>query len=719
MNMDVANVSIPVNRTQNEAFAIQITATNQLNLSESDVVQVHLADIVVPVTPVITKIYIQGSDFIILIYWRNQTSENQRSCQLEYNTLTEPAWTLIGEKININNNLSIKKIRRAHSLRVRCREEIGHSYWSKWSELHLIPPSAPEDQPVVWRIVGPEHPNGTQEITILIKPDLDELQERRISGYEVFYLYNGIRSVLRWCSPFGIQCLALVPKNINSLFISANNPYGSSPESELPIQEKAESDLPAPRNLTAVSGLLTSIPVRWQRPNRSDESLQGFIVQWAPDSCDGKQKNISWQKILKEETTFTIIDQISPGNMVTISVYALYSSGVSRPSTTYGYSQEFEPKTGPKSKLEDSRYIRWTEIPPCDRRGFITVYKLYLKQESNGLQMIDEFPESTRDFVLDRFNPDELYSVCISASTKAGEGPADHCTLFQHDNSLHNYLGLLLGMSFGAIVLTAFVFTLSAIRKRVKTALALWLPKYLREEYPRVDNSSAVKSLQANTEDTEPPFYPLYSDPDITEIQELLQYQATGYQVTPAECTDGIEETVVADGISLNLPTNDDVPEFTVVGYRPQVGAANIQRFDSYCSPSHMLDIQTAALRCERRMVASDTQENTLLWDDGAEVDLNVFKEINLLVVDDIDPTEEFGFVQTADDHCTLKIKWKPQVVSRDQLMCTLPSGHQELYNSHSYFPQMFAKGNEPVCVGRCISHPNVDHRCVLPHEIS
>ncbi|XP_063795202.1 interleukin-23 receptor isoform X2 [Pseudophryne corroboree] len=648
---EAAAVTIPVNRTENGTYTIQITAANQLSHSESAVVLVQLADIVVPVTPVITKIDVLVSNFVISINWRNQTSENLRYCELEYSKLREPTWTLVGEKINKNNCLSIGKIQNAHSLRVRCREETGSSYWSKWSDPYVMPPSAPEDNPNVWRVLGPDYPDGSQEISILISPDPDELPQRRITGYKVFYLHRGIESVLRDCSPSGIQCVAVLPKGVKTVFISSYNRYGTSPASEIPVWENAESGT---QNLTVSSGLLTSMPVQWQHPCCSGDNLRSFILQWSPDSCDGKQKTISWQKVEKEETNFTIN----------------------------------EPKTGPKLE-KDARRIWWDEIPLCDRRGFITEYTLHL--ESNGLQTKSKLPESTRHFALDRLDPSELYSVCISASTSAGDGPADHCTLIHPDNSLHSYIGLLLGIGVGAIALTILFLNVSTIGERLKTAVMVFLPKYLHEEFPRVDNSKALKALQANREDAEPTSCPTYSDPEITEVQELISYP-----VPMAEAFEVAEETAAEDEPLLTHPTNDELPEQTL-GYRPQLAEPKIQRNDSYCSPTHMLDIQRVTQRLESPRLTSDMKENTVLWDSGAEMDLNVFKAIKLLQIDGIDQNKDSGPLQAAANDNSRRIHREnpveTQTVPTDQLICTLPGGLKEFTDVHSYFPQIFAKG--------------------------
>ncbi|XP_073498769.1 interleukin-23 receptor isoform X2 [Phyllobates terribilis] len=685
-----AVVTFPMNMTQNVTHQIQIFAVNQLNQSKSETENFHLADIVVPLTPMIRKMNYSETSLIIYIEWRNQTSENQRYCAVEYKTLKEPNWTLAGEELNINNVILLKKIRNADSLRVRCREKFGKSFWSKWSAPHMIPPSPPGEIPNVWRLLGQRHPDGTQEVTILIAPDPDDPPRINVSSYEVYYDNKGVRTSLKRCFPFGVKCDALIPKGVQMVFTMALNPYGFSPAADLPLQEE---DGNGPQNVTVGSLHSSSLLVRWQPPASSVEPIRWYVVQWTSDSCDGKHRKVSWKKTGKEQRNFTIQEDVAPGQRIGISLYAVYSTGVRRAGTLYGRSQELEPKTGPSSikiisPSSKARIIEWSEIAQCDRRGLITGYTLHIKQFPNETNFIHEVPESTRHLLFDKFNPDKQYSVCISASTRAGKGP-EHCTNFHQDNDFTSYVGLLVGMACGVMVLATIILTLSGMQERVKKVLTKLLPECLHKEYPDVRKSSAVKSLQESKESLIPPHSLLPSDPDIVEIEEMPVVLTCRPipSANPAQETNNINDVEE----SPLIPTAEiEVPEHTL-GYRPQITNVTCQRRGSYCGPAHMLERQSSFLESGSPGVQSNDTPLLNIADD-------IFKGLNLTVTMDINLHDD---ALQSMSNPTLQSLWENQTfidkllmsdVPSDQEICP-PSLPEEFDNTKFYFPQIFTSG--------------------------
>ncbi|KAM3915029.1 interleukin-23 receptor [Leptodactylus fuscus] len=684
-----AAVRFPMNVTHNETHQIQVFAENPLNQSGSVLVQFLLADIVVPLTPVIRTIDISNTSLTIYINWRNQMSEKRHYCAVEYKTLKTLSWVSAGEEMNRNNMVSMRRIRRVDSVRVRCREESGRRYWSKWSAPYQIPATAPEDIPDVWRLLGQQLPDGAQEVSILIASDPDDPPRNNISRYEVYYYNGGVPTGVTQCPPSGVQCVALIPGGVQTVFIAASNPYGLSPEADLPIHEEDGS---GPQEVSVRSLSPTSVSVEWRHPPTPAEILRWYVVQWSSDTCDGKHRNVSWRKTGTERRNITITDQVAPGQHITISLYAVYSTKVSRPSTVYGYSQEFKPRSGPGSirvvsSSLNSRLIEWGEIPLCDRQGFITGYTVYITQYPNESNFMYEVPGSTRRFLFDKCNPEAQYSVCISASTRAGEGPASHCTNFHQDQSLSSYVGLLVAMAFGVIVVSTMILTLSRIRKRVKKALTLLLPKCLHEEYPHIERSAAVKSLQENEEGPGPFLGLLSSDPETVEIEELPK-EVTSPPMTP---TSPAQETQsdVSEEESEIAPANIEVEEHTS-GYRPQITNGSSQRRNSYCGPEHMLDLQRIALGSGMPWIPTNNLVSSTITNDVFQMNLRVTNGTDL---DDDPPLATTGL--------TLQSLWDSQTFIEglvipggpgDPVIST-PSLLEDHHDTKSYFPQIFSGG--------------------------
>ncbi|XP_075471572.1 interleukin-12 receptor subunit beta-2-like [Ascaphus truei] len=727
------NVTIPVNRSQDTAFEVVVRASNALGQSQSYLVHVLLEEIVVPVPPVIIQAEIlNGSRFKILIQWRKQRPANC-SCELGYGTVRErgPAWSGVEEQVLNKSNVLLMMISlEAQALRVRCREARGESYWSGWSHPYLIPETAPSGTFNVWRLLGPVYPNGSQEVIVLIQRTAPDFPWGRTVGYNVFCREGGEETVIQMCNKSEMQCSTAVPEGIGTIFIASYNSHGQSSPSHIPVRqlEADTNGFPAPQNVTITSGLQTSILVEWEPPEKTDEFVLWFVLQWLPAPCDEKQQNVSWQKVQRNETHFYIEDQIKTGRRLNISLYAVYSNGVSRPSTGCGFSQESKPIRGPSASVQtsfgDKILILWSDVPLCEQMGFITDYTIYFKEGSSG--SVTQYKSSVRHFWFRSLNPDAIYSVCVTASTAAGKGPCGNSVVFIHvlwnrhpcfstvsrppilgklgttdffplGKSLQNYAGLLLGISFGAIILTAFALTLlfkKTIRRRIKTFVVSSAPKCLHEDYPHVENSTAVKSLQVNRGVISPCSPPLYSDPEITEVQEILLQENISYPILRAEYAEVTKNNAHnAESITLLNSPHINTPEQTV-GYRPQTAQTNVGKGDSYCIPSHI------ALSSESDMV--DPNAKALFWTSGTGIQAVGFQEVDFLLNSrNIKKHDIPGLLQT-EPNVSLEYTWESQLSGGvieaqtfppEDRACCPTTGVEEFSGTKTYFPQMLARG--------------------------
>ncbi|OCT82580.1 interleukin-31 receptor subunit alpha [Xenopus laevis] len=697
------NVTIPVNKSRDKSFEVYVEARNDLGQSKSDILHIHLDNIVVPVTPAI-EIQVLNAHFKIIVHWKHQALSHLHYCELAYRAEKETMWTLVNEQaLNQSNILIMKNNLEAQALRVRCREEAGKSYWSSWSDPTEIPQIAPMEMFDVWRLLGPVHSNGSQEVTIFIKSLATEVPWRRTLGYKLFFKNEGNETVIEFCKKSQIQCKTLVPKGIKAIFVSAFNSYGDSHPSLVTILQDPQDReaFPAPQNLTVRSG--TEIQVLWNLPEGSETSVLWFILQWVLP-CDGKQ-DVVWHKIPREQQRFVIKDKIDAGSVVKISLYAVYSSGLSIPYVGYGFSEELEPKTGPGEIVEKSTgeqtLIQWEEIPLCNRKGFVTGYTLHLTEESTG--QTTRYESTTTQYTFHNLNWGALYTACLTASTKAGEGPCGKHILLKNDTSLYSYTTLLLGISFGVIILSALTLTLlckKSVQSRLKAFVVPLTPNFLHEKCPHVEKSTAIKCLQGSVGVSEPCIINPYYDPDITEVEELLQEESFSNPDTSVQygSVGKINEAITLDKSFLEpVVINNQVPE-QMLGYMPQTVRRNILRRDSYYSPAHMLNIQLAALNSETARNNISTCSNSVVEKCVTDKAPIVFPDTQTLINNNIVEVQLLEPFPSASLENIEKQLQSGNIMEglnfpRDEVTCCLPTTTDaDFLVTKTYFPQVFER---------------------------
>ncbi|MEE6494870.1 hypothetical protein FKM82_001884 [Ascaphus truei] len=467
----------------------------------------------------------------------------------------------------------------AQALRVRCREARGESYWSGWSHPYLIPETAPSGTFNVWRLLGPVYPNGSQEVTVLIQPTAPDFPWGRPVGYKVFCREDGEETVIQMCNKSEMQCSTAVPEGIGTIFIASYNSHGQSPPSHIPVRqlEADTNGFPAPQNVTITSGLQTSILVEWEPPEKTDEFVLWFVLQWLPAPCDEKQQNVSWQKVQRNETHFYIEGKIR--NLSTDAANVITRNPIS-----------------PVMRCQvDQGQCLLFHIAPCDR---------------------------------------------------------------------------------------------------IKTFVVSSAPKCLHEDYPHVENSTAVKSLQVNRGVISPCSPPLYSDPEITEVQEILLQENISYPILRAEYAEVTKNNAHnAESITLLNSPHINTPEQTV-GYRPQTAQTNVGKGDSYCIPSHI------ALSSESDMV--DSNAKALFWTSGTGIQAVGFQEVDFLLnSSNIKKHDIPGLLQT-EPNVSLEYTWESQLSGGvieaqtfppEDRACCPTTGVEEFSGTKTYFPQMLARG--------------------------
>ncbi|KAG8441454.1 hypothetical protein GDO86_006990 [Hymenochirus boettgeri] len=142
-----------------------------------------------------------------------------------------------------------------------------------------------------------------------------------------------------------------------------------------------------------------------------------------------------------------------------VSVFAIYHNDCAGLVSTTIYSQEGAPSTGPNFSIHllsfTEALIVWEEIPVQYRRGFITNYTICL----NRTEYIQRQTVLTAtNYLFSGLLPNTAYTMWMTASTKAGEGPAGDIKTFQTGSASFSYalicapIGFILLVGLGLVM---------------------------------------------------------------------------------------------------------------------------------------------------------------------------------------------------------------------------------------------------------------------------
>ncbi|KAM6263521.1 interleukin-23 receptor isoform 2-T2 [Spheniscus humboldti] len=450
-----------------------VQASNALGVARSAPRRLDLQELVVPALPLVAGAETtETSPPTTAIRWRRQTLLENVHCEERHKATGAPAW------------------------HVRCRLSPVNSPWSAWSTpfLYTTPEAAPAVAPDVWRRLGPVFPNGSHEVTVLIKPLPPRDARGRILGYTVAAESPG--GVLLLCNTSSTVCSVLVPPGARTLHVTAHNSRGSSSPASITLSQGAsgQEEFPAPVAMEVKPENQSRVSVAWQSPHRSGRSPLWFIVEWVSTTHYSQEEQYFWKKVPYHETHTYIQEEAAAGGRINVSVYAVYPNGVS-------------------------------------------------KQSSGQVPAEDQLLAST-------------YSE------------------ISHDDDIEVFLGLGVSMVILSVVFVILMFKKSA-RKRINATVVSLLPKWLFEDFPHMENSNVVKSLQEKSDFMSNSFHEPFldtSDPTVMEIEEVPVHKEYKNVATRRKPSREVPEDGERPGST--VPASIMTPE-QISDYKPQVSDGN------------------------------------------------------------------------------------------------------------------------------------------------
>nr|XP_033772930.1 interleukin-23 receptor-like isoform X6 [Geotrypetes seraphini] len=510
-----------------------------------------------------------------------------------------------------------------------------------------------------------------------------------ISKYEIFYEDHGYKTISKFCKTSELQCRIVVSQTVHTINVIAHNSQGTSKPAKLPVQldyNRNDSLLP-PRNMRVISAAQNEILITWES---LEKFILWFILEWISTACENQEGNFSWKKVPKNQTSIYIQEFIEPRECIRISLYAIYSNGISKPCTGYGFSVEDKPIKGPDIILQqvvgDKVYIEWEDIPVCTQRGFITNYTIYLRN-NNDFYSKYVVNVSKKQWIFENLSPGIDYAVYITASTAAGEGPQGTIRVITLDRDGSDTTVLVGVVLIAPMLIFLFVLVSNErICKRIKIILLSWMPTWFFEDFPNMKNSTAITSLKARNECIPLRFIPPVSydeDPVIMEVQEIVVQEEHNSRDTAKDhqSLDNSENTLFVDTPSADLPAQAS-------GYKPQISAIkNVAPFSDR-TPHSISDAAEIMQSLENLWLKSDTSPLPSLWSYECGNNLCSFSERELT-----DPLS----LTRAENYVPLEHKWGKQVsgdtveeqtLLPDEMVVCLTSVNEESLDTKSYVTQ-------------------------------
>ncbi|KAJ7424874.1 interleukin 23 receptor [Willisornis vidua] len=263
-----------------------------------------------------------------------------------------------------------------------------------------------------------------------------------------------------------------------------------------------------------------------------------------------------------------------------------------------------------------------------------------------------------------------------------------------HDDDTRVFLALGISMVTLSVVFAVLMFKKS-VRKRIKGTVVQLLPEWLFEEFPHMENSRVVKSLQAKGEFMSDGFQEPFlatGDPTVLEVQEVPAQEELRSAATPGEPSREVPEdrqhpgAVVAAGTRIPEQSSD---------YKPQISNGNALGY--VAANLYQAQPPSAPPEPELSIFGDYTSSIPHLWDgEGGTSHLCLLEKINLILSSSHSGQSQ-GFVPVQGAHGSLlESPWGQRPPSSDQeqmlvpkeLLSCMRSMNRESGEMKPYFPQ-------------------------------
>ncbi|XP_063787196.1 interleukin-27 receptor subunit alpha isoform X2 [Pseudophryne corroboree] len=358
-----------------------------------------------------------SEDMTVEVFWENPAdSPHPLLVELRYRILGDSSWTLANESdLEVNAySLDDPEPYTKYEFQIRyLPDEQQKNRGSLWSESYVL--TTPEDVPTgtldVWRSL-----EKWPLLLIMWKPLSPQSARGEILNYHV--VFSGTESKITEA----LCCSMIMPAQTTHVCVSARNSKGLGNGTCLTPLCSGIS-LFGGRAWGDASG---RINVWWEEP-LSPRLPLSYLVEWREDG----NKQLNWTRSQTANQTLILPDVFTTGVLYHISVFALKDDECVANLSTETYSLEGVPSASPNFFIHvltsTEAVISWDEIPVQHRRGNLKHYSIYV----NSTDRYQHHKVYSGNETLSGLSPGTVYTVWMTATTTAGEGPPSTGKTFQ------------------------------------------------------------------------------------------------------------------------------------------------------------------------------------------------------------------------------------------------------------------------------------------------
>nr|XP_005999552.1 PREDICTED: interleukin-6 receptor subunit beta-like [Latimeria chalumnae] len=333
--------------------------------------------------------------------------------------------------------------------------------------------------------------SGRRKVVIMWKPLGKNEANGKILGYRAYCLCKGKKEDIPQChNNLSTDCRLDITKEKCSVFLSAYNSVGESPQSKIVFPPANQAALPPSLNVNASPAGDDSLLIKWESPSLP---TTGHIIEWCQVS-DKSDRVINWHFQPGNSSQGVIKENIEPARLYNISVHVLYNGEVVTQGYTQSYSKQSAPLSGPEVKPKQiwnwKAEVEWDEIQIDDRCGFIRNYTIFCGDKEGRFKSVS-VNSSVYRYNISGLTENSIYQIFIMASTDGGSTNGSILTLktkpIERENKM---LVILLFTGITLIIITSVLtciyqkqffkkYLWPKVPSPAESTLAGWIPTHL------------------------------------------------------------------------------------------------------------------------------------------------------------------------------------------------------------------------------------------------
>ncbi|XP_068263075.1 interleukin-12 receptor subunit beta-2 [Nyctibius grandis] len=506
-------------------YTVVVAASNELGSAFSQPLIFMLVDIVKPHPPNFLVEFENSSATRCTFFWPGEAPAQH--CRLRYRPLTGHTWSTVESLTSEKCSLYGLEPHTAYEFQVSCKIHPERGLWSDWRTYQTrTPEAAPTGLLDVWYRQQDVDPLR-QNISVFWKALSKSEARGRILRYTV--TFTALGQQIPWAGAAHVttqtSLTRVMPRGDYRITVTAENSKGRSPPASV-VTNLGTQDLPPPRKVSAVALGNSSILVSWKPPVPSAVPVGGYVVEWAEAQ---RPEPRPWVKLPASNLSVVIAEHIKDNTCYQIGVSALYRGRAGQVASVRGYSRAKAPSAGPQvytTPRADGVVVSWEEVPVPQQRGCIVGYHIYLqRRDRQAAPELYAVPTTTaeRSLPITRLQPGLPYTLWMTASTAAGEGPRGNSELVRLEGA-GDWMTVVLTCSF--LIFSACVCSVPPARKALHSLLSVLVPH--SKAIPDPANATWAKDYTAMKAELRWPSSLFlhdaggFEEPEMTQVEEAF-----------------------------------------------------------------------------------------------------------------------------------------------------------------------------------------------------